>query len=429
MPSRVKVILAGIAGNALEFYDFALYGVFSAVLAQKFFPQTDQISSLLLVFSTFALGYITRPVGAILFGQLGDSIGRRKTLSLSVLCMAGSTVTIGLLPTYETIGFFAPLLLVLARLVQGVSAGGEYNGAAIFMIEHMPDRKAFAGSMTTVSAASGVILAMLVGSTMLHASLPDWAWRAPFFVGIILGGVAFYIRKKIEETPDFIKVLQTKSVVKAPIWEVLKKYPLEMLCCIGGAAFAGALASTAMGFLPTYLTKFVGMEHNHSLLFNGVGVLSLVLFSPICGYMADRFGNEKLMFFGSIGVIAFSYFMFQWLQTRDIGYILGALVLFHVFVAGFIPVFNAFMNELFPAHVRYSGVALGYGLGIALFGGMMPIASTFLIDRTGSLSSPSFYLMLMGIVGIVITYVGTILHRKKRGLPKTKSASKLAFCQ
>jgi MHS family proline/betaine transporter-like MFS transporter len=312
MSSRFKVALSSMAGNMLEFYDFYLYGTFASILAGLFFPSYDATAALIASLGTFAAGYLMRPIGAVVFGHLGDRLGRKRALTLSIFFMAIPTLVIGLLPTYHTIGIFAPIILFSCRLLQGVCAGGEYNGAAIFTIEHMKkDQDGFAGSLMSVSGGGGGLLATFLGALFMHPSMPSWSWRIPFIFGAFLGVVGYYIRKKIGESPAF-KEEVSKKPLSVPLLKAFQQYPVSILCCVGGAAFSGALSSTFVVYMNIYLTKVVGLTLNHSLWFNSFGLLIFVASAPLAGFLSDRFGKPKIMTISAIALILF-------FLSRDLG--------------------------------------------------------------------------------------------------------------
>lgn len=408
MKTKSRIIIAGMAGNVLEFYDFTLFGALSVVLSQKFFPSNDPVASLLAMLTTYAVGYMARPLGSIFLGHIGDRLGRKKALTVSIFMMAIPTFIIGLLPTYDSIGFFAPLILVICRLFQGICAGGEYNGSSIFLIEHNPERENLAGALASFSGTFGCLMGVLVGALAIQPFMPDWMWRVPFLMGLLLGFVGFYLRSKIEESPLFMETLAKNKTVRHPLWDVLKNHKRAVLSCFLGAAFSGTLGGTFIAYIPIYLHKIVLIPMEKSLFYNLFGMVCYIIFVPIAGLLADRYGGKRLMLIALLIVFSSSFPIFMMLNTGELPFILAGQALLCVFAGGFVAPLNVLMNKLFPTSVRYSGITLGYGLGMAAFGGAMPAISTFLIERTGYIYAPALYLMIFSLLGMLVP----IMNRK-----------------
>lgn len=412
MQKKSKVIIASMAGNALEFYDFYLCGTFASLFAQLFFPEKDTTAALLSSLSAFAVGYFVRPIGAVIFGHLGDRLGRKKALTISIFAMALPTGMIGLLPTYDLIGLWAPVILVLCRLAQGICAGGEYNGAAIFAIEHtQKNRKSLAGSMMSVSGGTGALLATFTGFVFTQPFMPSWGWRIPFILGVVLGLIGLYIRRRISETPDFENSVSDQPL-KQPLFEALKRTPLSVVCCIGGAAFSGALSSTFAAYMNVYMVKVVGLTLSNSMILNVFGLLVFVLMAPIAGLLADKWSPRKVMTVSAI-LLAFLFVpIFKLAQTGTTYTILLAYLLLTLCAAGFIAPMNQFMNQLFPAATRYSGIAFGYGVGMAAIGGTFPLVATYLIALTNNTLAPAYYLIMISFMGLMIILISLIAEKR-----------------
>lgn len=435
MSKNVKVILASMAGNALEFYDFYLCGTFASLFAEIFFPSQDSTAALLSSLSAFAVGYFVRPIGAIIFGHLGDRLGRKRALTISIFAMAIPTGIIGLLPTYSMIGLWAPVLLVACRLIQGICAGGEYNGAAIFAIEHATNRyKSLAGSMMSVSGGGGALLATFTGYLFTQAAMPSWGWRIPFLLGVILGLIGLYIRRRTGETPDFQNTV-SQAPLKKPLLDALTKKPLSVFCCIGGAAFSGALSSTFAAYMNIYMVKVVGLTLSNSMFLNVFGLLTFVLLAPVAGWIADKTTPHKVMTVSAFALAFLFIPIFKLAQHATTLSILTAYLLLTSFAAGFIAPMNQFMNQLFNPSMRYSGIAFGYGIGMATLGGTVPLVATYLISITGNLLAPAYYLMGVSMLGLIIIALSfkakksvdaeAVLNRKsvsKQSARQTKAA-------
>lgn len=416
MNSNLKIALASIIGSCLECYDFVLYGIFAPLLANLFFPSYRPDAALLAALGVFAAGYIARPLGSILFGHLGDRLGRKKALTLSIFFMAIPTFIIGILPTYETLGIAAPLLLIICRLFQGLGVSGEYNGAIIFLIEHLGSKRAgLSSAMVSGGGSIGAFVAALVGSLSVLPSLPTWFWRVPFILGGLLAFVGFYIRRNLSETPAFKKEVQEASaILPLPIRTAILRYPLSILCCIAGAVFAGSISTTYITYTNIYLTKVVNLATHHSMLFNSFGILLYICLAPFAGIFSDKLGYLKTMRIGGLAVLIFIYPIFALFQTASTPYIFLGQALLVAFAGLFIIPLNAFMTQLFPTNARYSGVSFSYNVGIALMGGTMPIISTYLIQRTGNTMMPAFYLMASSLIGLFVTWGGSQLMRREK---------------
>lgn len=406
MKKHTKIILSSVLGNALEFYDFSLYGIFAPMLALAFFPNTEPNIAILVALATFGIGYVTRPLGSIVLGHIGDKYGRKKALVYAIILMAIPTTLIGLLPSYQKIGIVAPIVLILCRLLQGLCAGGEYNGAAIFLIEHGdPKHRSFYSSLVATSGAVGALTASLFGTFLLSNFDQEWIWRLPFLAGALLGVIGYYIRSNVDESPEFITATSKNVTTSAPFLNVLNAYPRQLLIAIFAAGLSGTFSSALIVYINTHLIKVLKIPSSESLLFNSIGLLLYIVFSPITGYLGDRFGLKRMMTIGSGGIILFAFPLFYLLQTKVSANIFLAQVILAFFAAAFISPLNAFLNQLFPVSVRFSGVAFGSNFGKALLGGWMPAASICLFNVTGNQFMPAVYLMVMGALALFILRV------------------------
>ena len=423
MKSKNRIILASVLGNALELYDFSLYGIFAPLFATLFFPAYNSTTALLASLMTFAVGFFMRPLGGILFGHLGDRFGRKNALSLSITLMALPTLIIGFLPTYDQIGLLAPFILLLCRLLQGLCAGGEYNGASIFIIEHLgKSRSGLAGSLISASGAIGSLIAMMLGATLLHSSLPSWSWRIPFLLGAFLAFIGFYMRKRLQESPEFSELLSKKSTQHSstdiPLLMAFRNYPLSIFRAFAVGAFANVLANTLVVYLNVYLTKVVGISIAHSMFFNSVGLFVVIFMIPFMGWLSDKVGQSILMRIGSILVMSSIYPLFLLLNSGINTKIIAVQISLAILMSLFLGPSNAFMNRLFPASTRYSGIAFGYCSGMAVMGGTMPAISTYLIAITGDIMAPAYYLMVCGFIGFLAVYKIKDTPFRREALPQ-----------
>lgn len=409
-----KVLFASMIGNALEFYDFTIYGFFVAIISPIFFPSTDPMTSLIWGFGVFAIGFLTRPLGAIFFGHIGDKFGRRTALSLTIVCMAVPTVTIGLLPTYQQIGITAPILLTFCRLMQGFSAGGEYNGAGVFMIEHSPKAKrGLLGGLLTASGSVGSLLASWTGVVFTLSFMPTWAWRIPFLLGVLIAGVGLYLRKKIDESPEFKAAYLQKKIDRLPIFGMFQENKISFLCTIG----VGAMATTPFYIILAYMNPILFTQGkvvvSTMMLINGLMSAICIITLPLMGHLSDKIGHYKLMSWASILMTLFAYPFFWVFENGS----LLSIILFQAFIMIVTETYtgpsNAFMYKLFDTSHRYTGVALGYTIGLAIFGGSTPYISANLIKYTGSKYAPVFYLMGIGVLGLLSSIYGEKQINKK----------------
>ena len=401
-----KVISAAAIGNFIEWYDFAVYGYLATVLAANFFPGSNPTSALLETFAVFAVAFALRPIGGIFFGRLGDRIGRKKTLSLTILLISGSTAFIGLLPNFAALGIWAPLLLVLARCVQGFSAGGEYAGACAYVIEHAPrERKATYASFVPVSTfwsfafAAGFtfVLAQILGST----AMSEWGWRIPFLLALPLGFFGFYLRFKLNETPLFQHIEEDKDVAASPLRETMRDHWRTIL------TLAGFIAATALSFytFTTYMSTFLqvvgGLSQPAALLSSCICQVLAGLLCPLAGRLSDRIGRRRTTMGACAILISAVFPAFMLGTTGHLGLaILGQFLLgIGAVLTGIVTA--VLMSELFPTKVRYTASATTYNLAYTVFGGTAPFIATWLIAQTGNKFSPAFYLVAVCIMAFI----------------------------
>lgn len=400
-------MLAGAIGNVLEWYDFALYGYFAPVLAALFFPSEQPSLSLLSAFGVFAIGFLARPLGALLFGYWGDTAGRRNALAWSIILMAIPTFCIGLLPTYEAIGLFAPFALTCCRFLQGLSVGGEFTGSVTYLVEHAaPSRRGYIGSWAGFSAQVGALLGSgagaLVASTLSHQALYAWGWRIPFLGGSLIALIGWYLRMRVPESPAFERARHAGTLSAAPIHEVLTSQRAAVGRVIGLVLLHGAGFYLLYVYLSTYLVTVTNIPLGSGLTINTVCMVLLALLIPLTGSLSDTIGRRPLLATGAAGLALASYPMFVWLTSEDWYLILLAQVLLTVLMACYLGPFFALAVELFPTRLRYTGLSIGYNVASALFGGTAPLIATLFIQWSGNTLAPSFYLSLCAIVSLTV---------------------------
>ncbi len=402
-----RALLASLIGSSIEYYDYLLYGAVAALVFNKlYFPNFDPKIGLLLALASFGIPYFFRPLGGVIFSHIGDKVGRKKSLVLTLGIMGGSTALIGLLPTYNTIGIWAPIILVLLRLIQGVAVGGEWGGAVLLAVEYSDkDKRGFAGSIPMMGAAVGMILG--TGTMSLMRLLPDaqflaWGWRVPFIasLGLILLGI--WLRSSLEETPDFQKSQQDGTIPKLPIVTTFKYHWREIILTTGAKAIETAPFYMFATFGISYATNTLLMPENSVLNAITIGTLSSLIFIPIAGRVSDRIGRKKVFFAGSIGVIAFAIPYFLLVSKKSIVALTLAVLIGYALWSVITAVLGTMFSEMFSAEVRYTGISVGYQMGAAIFGGTMPLVATALITKfNGSWAPAAVYLMILGILSII----------------------------
>lgn len=398
-----KVVLACMIGSTIEWYEFFIYGTAaSMVFSELFFPSFDPLVGTLLALLTFAVAFAARPIGGIVFGQLGDRIGRKGSLILTLTLMGGSTFAVGLLPTYDAVGTAAPILLVLCRLVQGFSVGGELSGAVLMSVEHAQQaRRGLFGALVNSGIGCGLLLAnaVFLPLTLLPAgAFTSWGWRVPFLFSIVLVGVGLFIRLRIEESPEFERLKSTGRLRKTPALDVLREHApgvflLALGTVCGGVAFyAGGVFSVAYG------TKQLGLGSDTMLTLVLISTAVVVVATPSFGWVADRVGHKKVFQLGVVGMMIAPFAWFPLMNTQQFGLmLLGFIALFVPFAANFgaIP---AFFAHVFPPDVRFSGMAIGYNVGTLLGSAVAPIVATWLLAETGSWTAVATYMSACGAI-------------------------------
>jgi metabolite-proton symporter len=400
------VVGASVLGTAIEWYDFLIYGT-AAVLAfnKLFFPSFDPFIGTLAAFSTYAVGFIARPVGGAIIGHFGDRIGRKGMLVMTLIIMGGGTFLIGCLPTYNEIGVWAPILLVTLRFVQGIGIGGEWSGAVVMVIEHAGNRRGFWGSFVQIGFPVGV--AASTGMFGLMTQLPEatflsWGWRVPFLVSIVLVLVGFYVRFRLAETPEFKLVLERKDAIKRPVFEVLWRDWRSVLLAIGITLSEVGLAYMLTVFVVVYSTTKLGLPRQ--VILNAVVYAALVEFTtlPLAGWLSDIFGRKALYLTGALASIGIAFPFFWLFETRDATVVtitlIATMTLTHALLFG--PK-AAFMPELFGTRVRYSGAALGANVAAAISGGFSPLIATALLAWAGASWAVSLYIIAISIVTVL----------------------------
>lgn len=398
--------MGGIVGNILEWYDFAVFGYFAPIIGAQFFPSSNRVASLLGAFGVFAGAYFMRPLGAAFFGSLGDRLGRKHALQLSVFLMAIPTTAMAILPTYQQVGWFAPLLLTLCRLVQGVSVGGELIGSVAYVTEIAPRRsRGLYGSFVVCSSTAGVMLgsavAALLSYSLGEAAMASWGWRLPFAAGLVLGLVGYWMRDGLEDSPEYTQTKEEGGLSSRPVREVVGTMWGQICRVANLVMLSGSGFYLLFVWWPTYIGELVEPRISSPLLLNTMSMLVLVVCTPIAGWLSDVFGRRRVLA-TSVALLAVVVVpLFRWTSTGGASAALTSQLVFAVLMAGVSGPIPATMMELFPTRTRYSGVALGYNISLALFGGTAPLMATLLISRTGSMVAPAYYLIYFAAVSFV----------------------------
>lgn len=410
--ARKKAVSAAGIGNFVEWFDFDIYAQFITIISMKFFPSDNPTASLLSGFAAFAVGFLARPIGGIIFGNIGDRVGRRTALSGAVLLMSGATVAIGLTPSYESVGLLAPVLLVAWRILQGLSAGGEYAGSGSFIIEYAPShRRALFGAVNPMSVAlgtaAGATVGLVVTQSMNEASLESWGWRIPFILAGPVGLVGLYLRLKIQETPEFEAVREAAAeAVHPPIVRAFQEGLRPMIVVFAWSMVTAVSFYLLGGYMVAYNTEELGLGRVDALTSYIVALLVFAISCPLTGLAADRWGRRPVAIAAAIGLAVAVIPSFHIMGMGGLGATMLGQGLYGIFAGAIALITPVIMVELFRPEIRYTASALAYNMAFALLGGTAPLVATWLIARTGDPISPAYYVVLFAAVGLVAVLVG-----------------------
>lgn len=401
-----KVAVASFIGNFIEWFDYASYAYLATILATVFFPEISPSSGLLATFAVFALSFVVRPIGGIVWGHYGDKIGRKSALSLSIIIMASATFLIAFLPGYDRIGVWAAVLLLVLRLVQGFSASGEYAGAAAFLVEYAPPRKrgVFA-SIVPASTAAGLLFGSLLVAGMHEfltaEQMHSFGWRLPFLLALPLGYIGRYIRVNLEDSPTFLALEEREKVARAPISLLLSEHKRALIIAIGVTMLNAVGFYTILTYMPTYMSVQLHVGEAEAFLGTTIALVAYIFFIFLMGTLSDRFGRKTMLVAASVVFVVLSVPLFSLLGT--VGFV-GVVLIQIAF--GFMLTMNdgtlpCFLSEIFPTNVRYSGFALSFNLANAIFGGTAPFIATWLIQISGNKLAPAWYLVAAAIIALI----------------------------
>jgi MHS family proline/betaine transporter-like MFS transporter len=411
--SMNRLIFAATIGNVLEWFDFVVYGFFAVTIADVFFPAGNPTVSLLITFGAFALAYFVRPLGAIVIGGYSDRAGRKAGLLLSIGLMTVGTTLMAVTPGYATIGFAAPVLITLARLLQGFSVGGEFGSAVSFLAEHAGARRGFSaswqfatgGMVTALASLFGVILTTL----LTHQQLVDWGWRLPYVFGMLVGPAGLYIRAKVVETPEFTQAALPPTI---PIWDLLRRHPLAVLLALGVSVISNS-SFYILAYIPTYGVRTLHLPASTAFTATLIGGIILAIGCPAAGHWSDKLPRPLIMVITCWLFVLTPYLAFHLMVAFPS---LLACVLavgwLNLIKAGYSGVLPSLMSEQFPVETRAIGVALGYSISVSIFGGLAPLVATWLIATTGNPLSPSYYLIFTALLSLIA--LGAIQWRSRR---------------
>ncbi len=416
-----KAVRGAAIGNTVEWFDFAVYSVLATYIAGKFFPSGNDTVALLNTFAIFAAAFFMRPLGGFFFGPLADRIGRQRVLAIVILLMSGSTFAIGLVPSYDSIGVAAPLILLLLRCLQGFSAGGEYGSGACFLAEYASDKhRGFVVSFLVWSVVVGFLLGSItvtvLEAILSEAAMDSYGWRIPFLLAGVLGAVGLYIRLRLRDTPEFEELQEEGELSESPLKEALTSSWRPILQIAGLVIIHNVGFYTVFTFLPSYFTKTLHLTKMDAFVSITVASLVALILIPPLGALSDRVGRKPLLIAGAAGFVVLTYPLFLLLNT---GSLAGAIA-GHAGLAAVEAVFAstalAAGAELFATRVRSGGYSIGYNVSVALFGGTAPYVATWLTDRTGNALAPAYYVIIAAVVSLAT--VLTMRETAKRPLRK-----------
>ncbi|MED3789207.1 MFS transporter [Peribacillus frigoritolerans] len=423
-----RILIASLVGSSIEWFDYFLYGTVSAlVFNQLFFVNEDPTIGLLLSYASFALAFFIRPFGGVIFSHIGDRIGRKKTLVLTLSLMGVATFGMGLLPTYQAVGIWAPILLITLRLVQGLGIGGEWGGALLLAVEYAPaEKRGLFGAIPQM----GVTIGMLLGTVALSIMtlLPEnafmtWGWRIPFIFSALLVFFGLWIRKGIDETPSFKKVKESGEVPKLPIVETLKNYWREVLIAVGAKVVETAPFYIFSTFVVSYATANLGFSRTATLTAVMIATIITTILIPIMGNLSDKIGRKKLFIGGTIGMALFAFPYFWLLQQKSVLLLIVATVIgLGVIWAPITAVLGTMFSEIFDAKIRYTGITLGYQIGAALAGGTAPLVATALLNRFNNSYVPvALYIIFASVLSLAAIWA--VKDRSNQKLDETHNTS------
>ncbi|WP_294910132.1 glycine betaine/L-proline transporter ProP [Tatumella sp. UBA2305] len=409
-----KAITAAALGNAMEWFDFGVYGFVAFALGKVFFPSASPGIQMIAALATFSVPFLIRPLGGLFFGMLGDKYGRQKILSVTIVIMSISTFCIGLIPSYASIGIWAPILLLIAKMAQGFSVGGEYTGASIFVAEYSPDRKrGFMGSWLDFGSIIGFVMGagivVLISAIIGDEKFLSWGWRLPFFLALPLGFVGLYLRNALEETPAFQQHVEKleqgdreglQDGPKVSFKEIATKHWKSLLSCVGLVISTNVTYYMLLTYMPSYLTHNLHYSEDHGVLIIIAIMIGMLFVQPVMGMLSDRFGRRPFVIIGSILLLIFAIPAFMLITSGAIGLIFAGLLILAVILNAFTGVMASTLPAMFPTHIRYSALASAFNISI-LIAGLTPTLAAWLVEASNNLFMPAYYLMVIAVIGLL----------------------------
>ncbi|WP_317203665.1 MFS transporter [Janthinobacterium sp.] len=411
-PQTWRAVISSSIGNALEWFDVLIYSAFAVTIAKLFFPVQNQTISLMITFATFGVAFFMRPLGAVIIGAYSDRVGRKPALTLSIMLMMLGTLMIVLMPTYDSIGLWAPAGIVLARLVQGFSAGGEFGSSTAFLVEHAPHRRGFFSSWQVASQGMSILLAALFGAVLsaqlTTEQLEGWGWRIPFIFGLLIGPAGLYIRQNLEESPEFAEAGASGS----PLRDIFK-FQKERLLIASGSVIMATVSVYLVVYMPTYAVKQLGMTSTAAFSATILAGVIMLFFSPLVGELSDRYGRTPFMLASSVLFVLLSYPLFAYLSEHpnfmNLLMVQGVIGLLMTMYFAAMP---ALLADIFPVRTRGTGMSLSYNIAVMIFGGFAGMTITWLIAATGNKLAVTFYV----ITGALCSVIATLAARYRLGL-------------
>lgn len=402
---RKKNVIASFLGSISEWYEFVVYAFCAPIIAPLFFPADNKAVSILGVFGAFFVGFLMRPLGALVFGHYGDKYGRQKTVSMSVILIGLPTFFMGIMPTYQEIGLLAPVLLIIVRMLQGLSVGGQFTGSSVFINEHIGPEKQFLGAGLTFSGAFiGMLFASAIGSFLTYLltdeQLKSFGWRIPFILGVFVTLLGYYLKTSTDETPEYKKLKNNNQLSKNPIKDSFKTQKISMALAIFICWLTPLIVYQLFIFMPTYASEYLNLDLAYALKLNSLSLVFLSVGSIFWGYVADKVGYYKVMFSSAILLALLSPY-FYWLMAINASLYPFIQVIFAIMGAAFVGPVMGVLNQLFNSKVRYTSLSISYNVGFGLFGGSASLLCILLINKTEINWMPGFYISLSAVISLI----------------------------
>ena len=402
-PQTWRAVISSSIGNALEWFDVLIYSAMAVTIAKLFFPTENQTVSLMITFATFGVSFFMRPLGAIVIGSYSDRVGRKAALTLSILLMMIGTLLIVIMPTYAQIGLWAPAGIVIARLLQGFSAGGEFGSSTAFLVEHAPHRRGFFSSWQVASQGASIVLAAVFGAVLASQlstdQLESWGWRIPFIFGLLIGPAGYYIRKNLEESPEFAHAETTST----PLRDIMQNQKMRLFIGTGSVIMA-TVSVYLVVYMPTYAVKQLGMTSTAAFSATILAGMMMMFLSPLVGHLSDKYGRTPFMLCSSVLFVLLTYPLFAWLSMNPtfINLLLVQGVVGFLMTMYFAAM-PALLSDIFPVQTRGTGMSLCYNIGVMVFGGFAGLTITWLIAATDNKLAVTFYVIFGAVLSVIAT--------------------------